>query len=192
MQHILLIDNFDSFTYNLVQLLTESGVSHQLHLVKNTATPDELPVEINKVLISPGPGLPSESGNLMNLVDYYVRRCPLLGICLGHQAIALYFGARLINLTHSAHGMKSSCYATMDGDPIFNDIRMPTDCGRYHSWAVDRNTLPDELMVTSTDASGIIMSLRHKSLPLTGLQFHPESYMTTVGKKMMVNWLTSN
>lgn len=192
MQDILLIDNYDSFTFNLVQLLAESNVPHRLHLVRNTAVAGELPAQINKVLISPGPGLPHESGNLMALLGHYSKVCPILGICLGHQAIALHFGARLINLSQSAHGLKSACYATPHAEAIFDGISMPTYCGRYHSWVVDVNSLPDELIVTSTDASGIIMSLRHISLPITGFQFHPESYMTAEGKRMIVNWLNSN
>jgi anthranilate synthase component II len=192
MQHILLIDNYDSFTFNLVQLLAESGIPHTLHLVNNTTSITELPAITDKVLISPGPGLPHESGNLMHLVNHYIERCPVLGICLGHQAIAMHFGARLVNLSQSAHGTKSLCYTTTHPEPVFSGVSMPMNCGRYHSWVVDRNSLPDQLLVTSADESGWIMSLRHKSLPVTGLQFHPESYMTDEGRKMIANWLSTN
>jgi anthranilate synthase component 2 len=192
MQHILLIDNFDSFTFNLVQLLAESGIPHILHLVKNTIRIDDLPEKTDKLLISPGPGLPHESGNLMELVGHFIEQCPVLGICLGHQAIAIHFGARLTNLPHSAHGLKSPCFSTIHPEPVFSGISMPLNCGRYHSWVVDKYTLPDQLVVTSEDESGWIMSLRHRSLPVTGLQFHPESYMTDEGRQMVTNWLRIN
>ncbi len=189
MQHILLIDNFDSFTFNLVQLLRESGVTHQLSIVKNDADIGLLPAKVDKVIISPGPGLPHESGKLMPMLNLFAGRCPVLGICLGHQAIALHYGGKLIQLPHSAHGQVSKAKITEPRDVIFREISTDFLCGRYHSWVVDPETLPDALRITALDGQGNIMALKHRELNITGLQFHPESYMTPEGGKMINTWL---
>ena len=189
MQRILLIDNFDSFTFNLVQLLRESGVPHQLNIVTNDVDLSLLPTKVDKVIISPGPGLPHESGKLMSLLGFFAGKCPVLGICLGHQAIALHYGGKLIQLEQSAHGQLSEVDIIGRQDDIFRNIGTDFLCGRYHSWVVDPETLPDELRITAVDRQGNIMALKHREFDITGLQFHPESYMTPEGGRMINAWL---
>jgi anthranilate synthase component 2 len=189
MQQILLIDNYDSFTYNLVQLITESGVPHNLIIVSNDIDLTQLPAGIDKVIISPGPGLPQESGNLMKLIAYYANNTDLLGICLGHQAIATHFGAKLRQLQTAAHGIGS--VVTHDkNDDIFDGVSTSFLCGRYHSWVIDEDSLPPDLIISARDITGNIMAIHHKVLPVKGLQFHPESYITTEGSQIIKNWLT--
>jgi anthranilate synthase component 2 len=188
--HILLIDNYDSFTYNLVQLLRESGVKHRLHIVKNTLTSDDLPTEADKVLISPGPGLPEESGNLMAMIAHYVRQQkPILGICLGHQALALHFGARMKQLPLGFHGADHVLYQGPMAGKLFSEVAQKFVAGRYHSWIVDHKTLPESLLPTAYDEAGRLMGFRHVNLPIDALQFHPDSYITVDGQQMMTNWL---
>jgi len=186
---ILLVDNFDSFTYNLVQLLRESGVKHELQIVKNTIELSALPVGIDKVLISPGPGIPEESGNLMALIAHYVAKQPILGICLGHQALALHFGAKMKQLPHSFHGTDQLLHQSTSAGRLFEGVSQKFIAGRYHSWIVDHETLPEVLLPTAFDDSGRLMAFRHKHWPIDALQFHPESYMTPEGQQMMRNWL---
>ena len=189
MQQILLIDNYDSFTYNLVQLLSESGVPHNLIIVSNDVDLAQLPTGIDKVIISPGPGLPQESGNLMKLIAYYANNTDLLGICLGHQAIAMHFGAKLRHLQFAAHGIGS--VVTHDKrDPIFKDVPVSFVSGRYHSWVIDETSLPTDLIISARDETENIMAFYHKSLTINGLQFHPESYITKEGSQIIKNWLT--
>jgi len=186
---ILLIDNFDSFTYNLVQLLRESGVKHELQIVKNTVELSALPAEVDKVLISPGPGIPEESGNLMALIAYYAERMPVLGICLGHQALSMHFGAKMKQLPHSFHGADHVLHQTLLSGRLFEGVPQHFIAGRYHSWIVDHETLPEALLPTAYDESGRLMAFRHAHLPVAALQFHPESYMTPDGQRMMRNWM---
>ncbi len=186
---ILLIDNFDSFTYNLVQLLRESGVKHTLKIVHNNIKFSDLPAVVDKVLISPGPGIPEESGNLMALIAHYVGMHPILGICLGHQALALHFGARMRQLPHSFHGADHMLHQTAFAGRLFESVSQKFIAGRYHSWIVDHETLPEVLLPTAYDEAGRLMAFRHKHWPIDALQFHPESYMTTEGQQMMRNWL---
>ncbi len=189
MQQILLIDNFDSFTHNLIQLIEESGVPHNLSIITNDTETFLAPMGVDKVLISPGPGLPNESGNLMQLIDYYAGWTSMLGICLGHQAIAMYYGAKLKQLKHSMHGIGSPI-EFIENESLFNGIDQNFICGRYHSWVIDESTLPSELLVTALDEEGNIMAFSHKELTIKGLQFHPESYMTQFGSQMILNWLS--
>ncbi|MBS4056048.1 MAG: aminodeoxychorismate/anthranilate synthase component II [Bacteroidales bacterium] len=189
MQHILLIDNFDSFTFNLVQLFRESSVANRLTIVTNDVQASQLPLDVDKVIISPGPGLPHESGNLMDLLAHFSGKLPVFGICLGHQAIALHFGARLRQLPHSFHGQDSAALLSSVPEPLFNGLESGFICGRYHSWDIDPTSLPDELLVTASDADRRIMAIRHKTLDVRGVQFHPESVMTTHGQLMLDNWL---
>ncbi|MBU1008613.1 MAG: aminodeoxychorismate/anthranilate synthase component II [Bacteroidetes bacterium] len=189
MQHILLIDNFDSFTFNLVQLFRESSVANRLTIVTNDVQASQLPLDVDKVIISPGPGLPHESGNLMELLAHFSGKLPVFGICLGHQAIALHFGARLRQLPHSFHGQDSAALLSSVPEPLFNGLESGFICGRYHSWDIDPTSLPDELLVTASDADRRIMAIRHKTLDVRGVQFHPESVMTTHGQLMLDNWL---
>ncbi|HOI32122.1 MAG: aminodeoxychorismate/anthranilate synthase component II [Bacteroidales bacterium] len=186
---ILLIDNFDSFTYNLVQLLRESGVKHELQIIKNTIELSALPAEVDKVLISPGPGIPEESGNLMAMIGHYVGRKPVLGICLGHQALALHFGAKMLQLPHSFHGADHMLHQSNSAGKLFEGVPPKFIAGRYHSWIIDHETLPEELLPTAYDEAGRLMAFRHAHWPVDALQFHPESYMTFEGWRMMQNWL---
>jgi len=187
--HILLIDNYDSFTYNLVQLLRESGVDHHLDIVPNDCLLNELPQHIDKILISPGPGIPEESGNLMQLIAHFSTQKPMLGICLGHQALALHFGATMHQLPHSFHGADDRLIQTKFAANIFKSIPTEFIAGRYHSWIVRHDSLPETLLPTAFDAAGNLMAFRHKFLPIDALQFHPESYITDFGLRMMTNWL---
>jgi len=187
--HILLIDNYDSFTYNLVQLLRESGVQHRLTIVTNDIDPKSFPADIDKVLVSPGPGLPGESGSLMAHIAFFAGKTPILGICLGHQALALHFGADLRQLNHSMHGMDHMLLRTNVEDQLFDDVPDAFVCGRYHSWVVQPDQLPEFLLPTALDKFGNIMAFRHKSLDVRALQFHPESYITQHGQRMISNWL---
>lgn len=188
MPKLLLIDNFDSFTFNLVQLLRESGVQHTLQIVNNNTMPSELPVDFDRVLISPGPGLPEESGRLMQLIDFLADRYPMLGVCLGHQALAMYYGAQLQQLRNSFHGERELLHRHAESG-LFSGLAEQLYCGRYHSWVVKKESLPDSLRITATDAEGHIMAFEHRSLPVWGVQFHPESYMTEMGVAMIRNWL---
>jgi anthranilate synthase component II len=189
MQRILLIDNYDSFTHNLVQLLRESGVKHELLIVPNDTVLSELPEVFDKVLISPGPGLPDESGYLMQMISSFVDKVPVLGVCLGHQALSIYFGARLKQLPHSFHGQKDLVYLSSENDVLFTGLKNAFSCGRYHSWVVDPESLPECILVIAKDINGNIMALKHANLPVWGVQFHPESYMTEGGNEMIKNWL---
>lgn len=189
---VLLIDNYDSFTYNLVQLLQEACADLQLILWSNDRPISELPDHVDTVLISPGPGLPSESGNLMELIAYFVeKRCPVLGVCLGHQALAVHFGAKLKQVSHSFHGIREVCYIVNPFERgIFEGFDRQFFCGRYHSWVVDDEQFPVCLNRLASDKEGNIMAFRHTSLPVWGVQFHPESYMTENGIQLIKNWLS--
>lgn len=189
MLRILLIDNYDSYTFNLVQLLYETGINIELKIVKNDIHADNLPYPFDKVLISPGPGLPEESGNLTQLISLMHDKYPLFGVCLGHQAIAQHFGAQLKLMPKSYHGIRSKCQFVTNDDYVFNNLPITNYCGRYHSWVIDEQTLPETLIPTSYDEDGFIMAFRHKSLDIHAVQFHPESYMTEYGLEMMRNWL---
>lgn len=191
MLRILLIDNFDSFTYNLVQLIRETQIPHQLKIVTNADTPDQQRSGFDKILISPGPGLPQESGNLMQWIADCADRHSIFGVCLGHQALACHFGASLRQLPQSFHGLRSPLQITSTSSGIFKNIPSSIQCGRYHSWVVDEKTLPAEILPTAYDLAGHIMAFQHKTYDIQAVQFHPESFMTEYGLKMMSNWLTN-
>lgn len=188
MKRILLVDNYDSFVNNVKQLLDESGMAVTI-MVKN----DELmsvPIQqFDGVVISPGPGLPAEAGELKDFILSCQGKIPMLGICLGFQAIGEVFGAALYRLPVINHGHQSVINITNPSASIFNGITSPFLAGRYHSWAIDKNSFPDSLEITSETEEGIIMSFSHKQLPITALLFHPESIMTPDGPQMMNNWL---
>lgn len=188
---LLLIDNYDSFTYNLVQLLRESGVAHQLHIVHNDLALNDLPPNIDKVLIGPGPGIPEESGNLMAMIATLAPTKPILGICLGHQALALHFGAKMGQLAQCFHGADHILTQTNFAAQLFQNIPENFIAGRYHSWVVEADSLPKMLLPTAFDEHGNLMAFRHKYLPIDALQFHPESYITEFGQRMISNWLMS-
>ena len=183
---IVIIDNYDSFTYNLSHLVKELGA--EVTVVRNDQFRLEELEEYNKIILSPGPGIPSEAGLLLDVIRTYAGRKPILGVCLGHQAIGEVFGARLENLSNVFHGVATPCHIVAD-DPVFSGIFRDITIGRYHSWVVSRENLPECLEITAVSDEGQIMALRHRELNVRGIQFHPESVLTPDGKKMLQNWL---
>ena len=187
---VLVFDNYDSFTYNLVHALKKLGVS-DLEVHRNDQIALEEVNRFDKIVLSPGPGLPSESGILLELIRTYAPTKSILGVCLGQQAIAEAFGGRLINLSEVYHGI-SSVVKVIQPDVLFNGLPEELEVGRYHSWVVDSASLPDELTITAVDDSGMIMALAHKTFDVRGVQFHPESVLTPMGEKMLEKWLGIN
>lgn len=183
---IALIDNYDSFTYNLVHLVRGLGADVSVMLNDRFALEDL--ERYDKILLSPGPGVPSEAGLLLDVIKAYSGVKPILGVCLGHQAIAESFGAKLVNLHEVFHGVATEGTILAD-DPIFSGMPRRIMMGRYHSWAVGKEAFPKCLEVTAVSADGIIMALRHKHFDVRGVQFHPESILTPLGRDMMANWL---
>ncbi len=186
--NLLVLDNYDSFTYNLVQYLEEL-LEGEVTVRRNDAIGPEEAARFDAIVLSPGPGLPAEAGIMPELIRALAGRRPILGVCLGHQAIAEAFGGSLINLKEVYHGKETDIHICVADEPLFEGLPDPFRAGRYHSWVVDGATLPEVLEVTATDAAGRIMALRHRTLPLHGVQFHPESIMTPHGKQMLANWL---
>lgn len=186
---ILVFDNYDSFTYNLVQLVEQiSGTRPEVH--RNDQIPLEKVADYDKIILSPGPGIPAEAGLLLPLIREYAPTKNILGVCLGHQAIAEAFGGTLSNLKQVYHGVATPCRLIPGTHSLlFEGIHENFTAGRYHSWIVDTDTLPEELEVTAEDENGAIMALQHKSLPVMGVQFHPESVLTPDGKTILKNWL---
>ena len=182
----VIIDNYDSFTYNLSHLVKELGA--EVTVVRNDQFRLEDLEQYSKIILSPGPGIPSEAGLLLDVIRTYAGRKPILGVCLGHQAIGEVFGGKLENLSDVFHGVATPCHIIAD-DPIFSGISRDITIGRYHSWVVSREGLPDCLEVTAVSDEGQIMALRHRELNIRGNQFNPESVLTPDGKKMLQNWL---
>jgi anthranilate synthase/aminodeoxychorismate synthase-like glutamine amidotransferase len=184
---LVMIDNFDSFTYNLFQYLMQLGAEVRVAR-NNSLTVTELE-DLNPrgLIISPGPGRPEDAGITVAAIRHFSGRIPILGVCLGHQAIALAFGAKVVSARRLMHGKTSSI--TADGRSLFQGIQSPFEAMRYHSLAVSREGLPDDLEVSAESEDGEIMGLRHRRHPTEGLQFHPESIMTTVGKRVLRNFL---
>ena len=194
---IVIIDNYDSFTYNLSHLVKELGA--EVTVLRNDQFQLEELEQFNKIILSPGPGIPSEAGLLLDVIRTYAGKKPILGVCLGHQAIGEAFGGQLENLSIVFHGVATPCHIISD-DPIFSGIERNITIGRYHSWVVSRQGLPECLEVTAesdeglrvgdgTSGMGQIMALRHKTMNIRGIQFHPESVLTPDGKKMLQNWM---
>ena len=183
-----MIDNYDSFTFNLVHLLHECG--HDATVWRNDKFVLEAVADFDKILLSPGPGLPEEAGLLLDVIRKYGPTKSILGICLGQQAIAEVYGGRLYNLSKPVHGTATPLLITVADEPIFSGLPQSFPVGRYHSWAVVREGLPDTLRITAEDEHGVIMALAHKTLDVKGLQFHPESVLTEHGKAMIANWLS--
>ena len=185
---LLVIDNYDSFTYNLVQYFGEMGTA--MTVVRNDEmTVDEIEEKIapDRVLISPGPGTPDTAGITLAVIERFERRLPILGVCLGHQAIGQYFGGRVIRADEPVHGKAAA--VTHDGKTVFRDIPQNFNAGRYHSLIVDRTGFPSELEISAETSDGLIMGLRHRQRPIEGIQFHPESILTEHGKKLLQNFL---
>lgn len=186
MTHILLIDNYDSFTYNLVHYLEDLGT--QVSVFRNDKISLEEVEKYSHIVLSPGPGIPEEAGLLKEIIRQYAPTKKIFGVCLGQQAIAEVFGGRLENLTHVYHGVATPIEVIKPEAPIFKDLPSSLAVGRYHSWVVSA-PLPDCLEVTAIDAQGQIMALQHKTYDIQSVQFHPESILTPSGKKMLANWL---
>lgn len=186
---ILVIDNYDSFVYNLVHYLED--LECEVIVKRN----DQLRIEdvdtFDKILLSPGPGIPDEAGLLKDIIKTYAATKSILGVCLGQQAIGEVFGGELKNLDHVYHGIATDVTLSVTDEIIFKDLDATFEVGRYHSWVVSDNNFPDCLEVTSYDENGQIMSLRHKELDVRGVQFHPESVLTPNGKKILENWIQS-
>ena len=183
---IVIIDNYDSFTYNLSHLVKELGA--EVTVLRNDQFQLSDLEPYSKIILSPGPGIPSEAGLLLDVIRTYAGRKPILGVCLGHQAIGEVFGARLQNLSDVFHGVATPCHITCD-DALFSGISRHITVGRYHSWVVATDGLPDCLEVTAVSDEGQIMALRHRDLNVRDIQFHPESVLTPDGKQMLQNWL---
>lgn len=185
--NILLFDNYDSFTYNLKHILSELGAT--VDVVRNDKITLSEVDKYDKILLSPGPGIPSEAGLLLPLIKRYAPTKSILGVCLGEQAIAEVFGATLQNLSDVYHGVCSDIRVIAE-DVLFEGLTPGFRAGRYHSWVVSKENLPDCLEITAVDATdGMIMALRHRTYDVRGIQFHPESILTPQGKKIMENWL---
>lgn len=184
---VILIDNHDSFTFNLVELIREAG-SHNIRIIKNDEVDEHTFGETDKIIISPGPGLPSETINLYHIIRENAPNHSILGICLGFQAIVEVFGGNLEQLDQVKHGTVSYVSAK-ETEPLFRSIVSPFPVGRYHSWIAKR--IPDSLEVTAW-SEGIIMGIRHKVHKVQGLQFHPESFLTPSGLHLMKNWLSDS
>jgi para-aminobenzoate synthetase component 2 len=185
---ILVIDNYDSFTYNLVQYLGELG--EEVTVRRNDeVTVEEAEAQLcpDKILISPGPGTPDDAGVSLAMIGHFAGRIPMLGVCLGHQAIGQAFGGRVVRAPSLVHGKASEVYH--DGKTIFEGLEDGFKAGRYHSLVVERETLPASLEVSATTPDGVIMGLRHRELMVEGVQFHPESILTPEGKRLLANFL---
>lgn len=187
---ILIIDNYDSFTYNLVHMI-RAHTDSTVDIFRNDAIALEACGEYDKIVLSPGPGIPCEAGIMPDIICRYAATHSILGVCLGHQAIAECFGGTLRNMDSVQHGVASNI-SVIAADPLFDGLGAEFMAGRYHSWVVERQGFSDCLEVTATDAQGEIMALRHREYDLRGVQFHPESVLTPEGATIINNWLNNN
>jgi len=185
---ILVFDNYDSFTYNLVHLV-EKILHQKVDVFRNDQIALEQVGTYDKIILSPGPGIPEEAGLLLPLIKQYASTKSILGVCLGHQAIGEAFGATLTNLDTVYHGVATPIQFTGIASEILQGLGDTIEVGRYHSWIVNKKDFPDELDITAVDDNGFIMGLQHKTFDVQGVQFHPESVLTPQGEKIMRNWL---
>ena len=185
---ILVFDNYDSFTYNLVHLV-ENILNQKVDVYRNDQIKLEDVKDYDKIILSPGPGIPEEAGLLLPLIKEYAASKCILGVCLGHQAIGEAFGGTLINLDKVYHGVATSIKITNSKTGILQGLGDSIDVGRYHSWIVNEADLPEDLEITAVDDNGFIMGLQHKTYDVQGVQFHPESVLTPRGEEIMRNWL---
>ncbi|WP_027376323.1 anthranilate synthase component II [Kaistella palustris] len=185
---ILVFDNYDSFTYNLVQM-TEKIAGKKVDVFRNDQIALAEIEEYDKIILSPGPGIPEEAGILLEVIKKYAPVKSIFGVCLGQQAIAQAFGGSLINLSEIFHGVATDVEITAEGTKLFKDLPQTFAAGRYHSWAVDPETFPAELEITATDRDGMIMALQHRKYDLHAVQFHPESILTPNGFEIIKNFI---
>ncbi|HTD92887.1 MAG TPA: aminodeoxychorismate/anthranilate synthase component II [Chitinophagaceae bacterium] len=189
---ILVFDNYDSFTYNLVHLV-EKILHQKVDVYRNDELPLEKVKEYDKIILSPGPGIPEEAGMLLPLIKEYAASKSILGVCLGHQAIGQAFGGKLVNLSTVYHGVATPVTLQLEkpvtGNALFTGLPTEIEVGRYHSWIVSEEGFPDELEITARDANNYIMALQHKKFDVRGVQFHPESVLTPMGEAILRNWL---
>lgn len=187
---IAILDNYDSFTYNLVHAI-EKILKQKIDVIRNDQVDVEYFGKYDKIVLSPGPGIPDEAGILKPLIKRWAPEKSILGVCLGQQAIGEVFGGSLVNLDKVYHGVSSTIIQTVNDEKMYTGLPEIFEAGRYHSWIVKREDLPSCLEVTSIDKQGQIMSLRHKTYDVRGVQYHPESVLTPLGEKMIENWLNS-
>lgn len=185
---ILVLDNYDSFTYNLVQMI-EQIVGKKVDVFRNDEITLQNIAAYDKIVLSPGPGIPSEAGILLDIIKTYAPTKSIFGVCLGQQAIAEAFGGKLINLKEIYHGVATNAKTVKPDTKLLKNLPENLEVGRYHSWAVDPENFPEQLETTSVDAEGMIMSLQHKNYDVHGVQYHPESILTPQGKQIMENFL---
>jgi len=188
MKKVLVIDNYDSFTYNLVHILRELGLKDDLKIVRNDQFDLDLVAAYDHILLSPGPGLPADAGLMPQVIKQFAPTKNILGVCLGHQGIGEAFGGELLNLPQVYHGVVTEVKVTGD-DELFRGIPKSFKACRYHSWVIKKESIGPDLEVTSIAENGNIMSIRHKEYCVRGVQFHPESIMTKYGEKLIQNWL---
>jgi anthranilate synthase component 2 len=186
---VLVFDNYDSFTYNLVHLV-QKILGEKVEVFRNDQIPLEKVADYDKIILSPGPGIPEEAGLLLPLIKEYAASKSILGVCLGHQAIGQAFGGSIENLSTVYHGVATNCNLSVDA-PLFKGLPGHIPVGRYHSWIVKQKGFPQELEITATDDNGFIMALQHKKYDVQGVQFHPESVLTPDGETILRNWLKS-
>ena len=184
---ILLIDNYDSFTYNLIQIVESQGF--RTRVIKNDEIIFKELSMYKNILISPGPGIPTEAGKLISVIKTFAPTKRILGICLGHQAIAEAFGGRLTRMSRVVHGAKKEIKLLKKDEYLFSKLPLKFEAGLYHSWMVSKKNLPKCFEITATDSDGMIMAIAHKEFDVRGIQFHPESIMTKYGCKIIYNWL---
>lgn len=182
----VIIDNYDSFTYNLAHLIKELGA--EVDVLRNDKFELEELEKYDKIILSPGPGIPEEAGLLLEVIRTYAGRKPILGVCLGEQAIGQAFGGKLTNLSEVFHGIQTNV-KIKNKDYIFSGLPTEIPVGRYHSWVVDTEGFPEELVITAISSEGQIMALKHREYDVHGIQFHPESVLTPDGKQIVGNWL---
>ena len=187
MKKIVVIDNYDSFTYNLVHYLED--LNCEVTVFRNDEFEMDELQQFDKILLSPGPGIPDEAGLLKNVIKTYASSKSILGVCLGQQAIGEVFGGTLINLEKVYHGVATNIKITNTDDVLFKNLPNEFEVGRYHSWVVSNDDFPNDLIITSVDENGQIMSLKHNKFDVRGVQFHPESVLTPNGKKILGNWV---
>lgn len=184
---VLILDNYDSFTYNLVQYIEEI-LGAKVEVFRNDAISLDAVADYDAIVLSPGPGLPSEAGIMPELIRRYAPSKPILGVCLGHQAIGEAFGGQLHNLAQVYHGLDTPVSVTDQEEPLFFGLPETFAVGRYHSWVVSKDQFPGELIITAEDELGAVMALRHRQYNVRGVQFHPESILTPEGRRMLENY----